>query len=284
MIEYLTQLNDGDYSKLKDLLNDNDEDIIPKLLDGTLSISEAFSKLEKRRKKETPEEREARQAQKVYDSKDQSVQESIKESGETAESPADALTDDEVKEIMVNVQDLDDGLDDMSLEEMVEQSDQIEGFQAHKQKTGERERIDPAIKKATLARDNFTCQCCKMGGEAFVSVLDYHHVVPVYAGGSDSVENGISLCITCHNLVHQHGYGDLHLPAPKSEDELASMSERDRILYEEERMRYKRIVRLGDVCRKGLAKRGIKREQAKKDNPAYRVGRRMPGAEQTYEA
>lgn len=283
MIEYLTQLNDGDYSKLKDILNDNDEEIVPKLLDGVWTIAEAFAKLEKRRKKETPEEREARQAQKVYESKDQTVQESIRDSGETADSPIDALTDDEVKDIMLSVKNLDDGLDEKSLEEMVEESDQIDGFQPHKQKVGERERIDPAIKKATLARDKFTCRCCKMGGEAFVSVLDYHHVIPVYAGGSDSVDNGISLCITCHNLVHQHGYGDLHLPAAKTEEELQSMSDRDRILYEEERMRYKRIVKLGDYCRMGLAKKGIKKEQAKKDNPAYRVGRRMPGTEQSYE-
>lgn len=283
MIEYLTQLNDGDYSKLKDILNDNDEEIVPKLLDGVLTIPEAFAKLEKRRKKETPEERQARQAQKVYESNDQTVQNSIRDSGETADSPVDALTDDEVKEIMLGVKDLDGGLEDKSLEEMVEESDQIEGFQPHKQKVGERERIDPAIKKATLARDKFTCRCCNMGGEAFVSVLDYHHVIPVYAGGDDSVDNGISLCITCHNLVHQHGYGDLHLPAAKTEEELEAMSERDRILYEEERLRYKRIVKLGNYCRMGLAKKGIKKEQAKKDNPAYRVGRRMPGSEQSYE-
>lgn len=283
MIEYLTQLNDGDYSKLKDILNDDDEEIVPKLLDGTWTIAEAFAKLEKRRKKETPEEREARQAQKVYNSKDQTVQESIRDSGETAESPADILTDDEISSIMLSVKHLDDGLDDKSLEEMVAESDQIEGFQPHKQKVGERERIDPAIKKATLARDKFSCRCCNMGGEAFVSVLDYHHVIPVYAGGDDSVDNGISLCITCHNLVHQHGYGDLHLPSAKSEEELSQMSDRDRILYEEERLRYKRIVKLGDYCRMGLAKKGIKKEQMKKENPAYRVGRRMPGTEQGYE-
>ena len=73
------------------------------------------------------------------------------------------------------------------------------------------------------------------------------------------------------------------MPAAKTEEELDEMSERDRILYEEERLRYKRIVKLGNYCRMGLAKKGIKKEQAKKDNPAYRVGRRMPGSEQSYE-
>ena len=57
MIEYLLQMNTGDYTKLKDILNDNDEDIVDKLLNGTYDIASAFRALEKRRKNETAEEK-----------------------------------------------------------------------------------------------------------------------------------------------------------------------------------------------------------------------------------
>ena len=38
MIEYLLQMNSGDYTKLKDILNDDDDDIVSKLMDGTYTI------------------------------------------------------------------------------------------------------------------------------------------------------------------------------------------------------------------------------------------------------
>lgn len=279
MIEYLLQLNSGDYSKLKDVINDGDDEIVPKLLDGTYTISEAFRKLEQRRKKETPEEKEARTAQKAME-QNSSVLNNIKDSGETAESESDALTDEEIASICFNASELDEGLEDKSLDEMIKEGNEIEGFKPHKQKTGERERIDPAIKKATLARDKFICQCCQRGGESFVDALDFHHVLPVFLGGNDSVDNGITLCLTCHHLVHNYSFGDLHLPQQKTVEELDSMEIRERILYEDEQMRFKRIVKLGTVIREGMAMRGIKRENAKKDNPTTFVGRRMPGTSQ----
>lgn len=279
MIEYLLQLNSGDYSKLKDVINDNDDEIVPKLLDGTYTISEAFRKLEQRRKKETPEEKEARIAQKAME-QGSSVLSGIKDSGETAEDEGDALTDEEIASICFNASELDNGLEDKSLDEMVKEGNEIEGFKPHKQKTGERERIDPAIKKATLARDKFICQCCQRGGESFVDALDFHHVLPVFLGGNDSVDNGITLCLTCHHLVHNYSFGDLHLPQQKTEDEIEGMEIRDKILYEDEQKRFKRIVKLGTVIREGMALKGIKKENAKKENPTTFVGRRMPGTSQ----
>lgn len=64
-----------------------------------------------------------------------------------------------------------------------------------------------------LYRDNFTCQVCgefhaykvKETG-VFVPVsdghLDVHHKIFVSDGGDDSPDNLITLCDTCHKLIH----------------------------------------------------------------------------------
>lgn len=275
MIEYLLQMNSGDYTKLKDLLNDDDEDILSKLYDGTFTIEQAFKKLEQRRKKESAEEKDNKKAAKVYEDEEESGVENIAGSGEEADETA--LTDEELSKLAINAADLDEGLEDASLSEMVEEGKNTPGFEAHKQKTGEREYIDPVIRKTVMARDNFTCACCKRGGESFVDALDYHHILPVFLGGADTPENGVTLCLTDHRLVHLYSMGDLHLPTEKSEEELEEMTEEERVLYKDEQMRFKRIVKLGQVIRDGMALKGIKREQYKKDHPIGNIGRNKPG-------
>lgn len=275
MIEYLLQMNSGDYTKLKDLLNDDDEEILSKLLDGAYTIDQAFKKLEQRRKKESAEEKENKKAAKVYEDEEESGAENIAGSGEEADDMA--LTDEELENLAINASDIDDGLDEMSLTEMIQEGKNTPGFEDHKQKTGEREYIDPVIRKSVLARDNFTCACCKRGGESFVDALDYHHILPVFLGGKDSTENGVTLCLTDHRLVHLYSMGDLHLPSEKKEEELNKMTDEERILYMDEQMRFKRIVKLGQIIRDGMALKGIKREQYKKDNPIGSIGRNKPG-------
>ena len=78
MIEYLLQMESGDYTKLKDILTDNDPDIVSKLLNNEMTISQAFKKLEQRRKKESKEEKELKKANKVY-VEDKRARRSLKE-------------------------------------------------------------------------------------------------------------------------------------------------------------------------------------------------------------
>ena len=276
MIEYLLQMNNGDYSKLKDVLNDDDDDIVSKLFDGTYTIEMAFKKLEQRRKKESAEEKDIKKAEKVYGDEESSGADSIVGSGEETDDGI-ALSDEEIKSLAINAGDLDNGLEDVSLDEMVQDGKDTPGFEAHKQKVGEREYIDPVIRKTVMARDNFTCACCKKGGESYVDVLDYHHVVPCMLGGSDTPENGIVLCLTDHRLVHLYSFGDLHLPAEKKQEELDEMTEEERIIHKDEEMRFKRIVKLGQVIRDGMVLKGIKKDQYKKDHPIGNTGRNKPG-------
>lgn len=54
------------------------------------------------------------------------------------------------------------------------------------------------IRIERLRRDHHVCQGC---GER-TSVLDVHHIVPLYRGGSNEIDNLITLCRDCHTRIH----------------------------------------------------------------------------------
>ena len=56
-------------------------------------------------------------------------------------------------------------------------------------------------RKMILNRDNYTCQCCK--GKRKDSKLEVHHIVFRSNNGSDDESNLITLCKTCHSLLHK---------------------------------------------------------------------------------
>lgn len=55
-------------------------------------------------------------------------------------------------------------------------------------------------REMVLNRDNYTCQCCK--GKRKDRKLEVHHIVFRSNNGSDDENNLITLCRTCHNLLH----------------------------------------------------------------------------------
>ena len=281
MIEYLLQMNSGDYTKLKDILNDNDEDIVTKLYDGVYDIATAFRKLEQRRKKETIEEKENKKAARVYDDEEASGADQIEGSGE--EANGEALTEDQINALAINAESLDDDIDDTSLNEMIQEDKDLQGFKPHKQKTGEREYVDPIIKKTVMARDNSICQCCRRGGEQYVDILDFHHILPVFLGGADTPENGIMLCVACHRLVHLYSTDDLHIDSALLTGNYESLSDKDKMhfeneeIFEDEKRRFKRIIKLGSAIRKGIVAKGLNKEQYKKEHSNTGIGRRKPG-------
>lgn len=281
MIEYLLQMDSGDYTKLKDILHDDDENIVSKLLDGQYTIATAFKKLEQRRRKESNEEKENKKAERVYGDEQKSGVDQIDGTGEEADG--EALTEEQISKLAFNANNLDDSIEDKSINDMIEEDNNIEGFEPHKQKVGEREYIDPIIKKTVMARDNSTCRCCKRGGEQYVDILDFHHVLPVYLGGADTPENGIMLCVACHRLVHLYSTGDLHIDNALMESNYSELSEEQKSRYENEQIfedeknRFKRIIVLGSKIRQGIAMKGMNREQFKKEHSNNGIGRRKPG-------
>lgn len=306
MFEMLLQWNSGDYSKYKDIMDDNDPDIVEKLFGGEFTIAQAFQALEKRRKKESREEKQNKTTAKAYDSEQVEQAEGLLDTGSEVEQDGEGLTEEQISDLMIDPTKLGDDLSDKSLDEMVEAGAKMEGYEPHKQDWKNRERIDPAIRKAVMARDNNTCQCCKKGGPDYVDILDLHHIVEVFLGGEDSVANSITLCLNCHKQVHLYAHGKLTIPKTLTAEELDNEAQkalldentkreaagavditeqsliddfklRYRMRYLEEQDRYKRIVKLGNIIREGLRQKGMSKEQAAKDYPIDSIGRLKPG-------
>ena len=55
-------------------------------------------------------------------------------------------------------------------------------------------------REMVLNRDNYTCQYCM--GKRKNSKLEVHHIIFRSQGGSDEQDNLITLCGTCHSLLH----------------------------------------------------------------------------------
>ena len=74
------------------------------------------------------------------------------------------------------------------------------------------------VKQYILDRDNYKCQnSVKMNNQTIKhsKKLHVHHIVFKSNGGTDSPENLITLCETCHNNLHQ-GLFNLHIKGKKS--------------------------------------------------------------------
>lgn len=266
-IEYLLQMDTGDYTKLKDVMSDNDENIVTPLLNGQMSISQAFKKLEARRKKESREEKENRKAAEVYSDTEKSGTADIDNVGETGDDSV-KLTDEELSKLGFAAENLDEGLEDESLADMIEEGKTMEGFEPHKQDWKNRERLDPALRKAVLARDDNTSRVDpNISGQEYVECLDVHHIHEVYLGGSDDIDNLITVDIISHKLIHLWARGELHI------GDLESMSD-------SEQEKFKRIIKLGNVIRKDMQAKGMKVAELKEVDNAGTIGRTKPGTGQ----
>ena len=98
-------------------------------------------------------------------------------------------------------------------------------------------------------------------------MLDVHHITEVYLGGNDHIDNLITACTVCHKLIHLYGRGELHI-RPAEE------------FTEQEAKKFKRIVKLGNVIRKQMERRGMKVAELKKVDAAETIGRTRPGTGQ----
>ena len=57
--------------------------------------------------------------------------------------------------------------------------------------------IPNSVRRKVYARDGFRCALCDS-----TKYLQIHHVIPRGQGGSDFVENLITLCSVCHGQAH----------------------------------------------------------------------------------
>lgn len=72
----------------------------------------------------------------------------------------------------------------------------------------ERALVNDALRRATYERDGGRCRACHRLVRLYTSDLfqlaHRHHVVYRSAGGPDTIENSIILCLTCHDAEHRH--------------------------------------------------------------------------------
>ncbi len=64
------------------------------------------------------------------------------------------------------------------------------------------------IRRQVLKRDHYTCQGCGISEKGCYRSLDVHHIVPVSKGGSNKLDNLITVCPKCHPTEEAKGrYG-----------------------------------------------------------------------------
>lgn len=259
MIEYLLNLPNGHYMKLMDVMDDNDDEIVSALLTGELDIAGAYKKLEQKRKKAGRDKMADARTQRVYGNASSGT-DITANSGET-NIDGESLSDDEITDIVNSLEDV----SNIDGEELKKEGEAIKGFEPHKQDPNNRERLDPKLRKAVLARDNNTCQICGLSGMEYLEALDIHHIAPVFLSGVDDINNLLCTCVVCHKLIHLWSRGELNI---RPFDQM----------NEAEAQRFKRIIKLGNVIRKGMAEKGMKKEQLKKVDNAETIGRTLKGS------
>lgn len=255
-LEYLLMLQAGEAMKLKDVMLCEYSDVKEALLSGDKDLKGAYSMLQKHRKEE--DELAIGDAKGITN---------IAEDGEeiaTEEMDNARLSDDDVRELMDMANS--DSSDDVGEEDFADMNESVFGDEV--QKVGERHIVDQAIKQGTFQRDNFKCRCCGTGGVAFLGALVYHHLIPVHAHGEDSVDNGLTLCDSCHLVLHCAERSGGRIPMEKSQFEEYS---------EDEQKRIKNILKYAKIAVEAQRRLGMSKEDIAKSGSASARQHRMPG-------
>lgn len=259
-IEYLLQIDIGDAPKLKSIMERADEFPEPKqdLLDNKKTLQQAYNMLQKQMK-------EVDQLAKddVTGISDMEQAEGVVEGGEDI-----LLSDDEIKDIL----EMGSGGDELSEEDF----DEFMGnnLPDDGQKVGERHPLDPALKAAVLARDGYCCQVTGRGKglptPIALAILNVHHKVPVHAGGKDTMDNLITVCLDVHTLIHIIERNGGKVGMSKETYDALPQEEKDFITG---------TMKIARIAVEANRKLGRTKEQIKKDT-ADAVKFKMPGVVQ----
>ncbi len=225
LIEFLLQMAAGEAMKLKDvMLADMDyKELQDGLISGALTIDGAYKKLCTARKKEN----------KLAKEDSMSIE-------EVGSGELKRLGIDEVKQLL-ELSDEDVGA--IALEDM-DRTEELRGNTV--QDTKDRKPIDSAVKQATLIRDKFRCRACGIGDAQWLGILVYHNLIPVYAGGPDTVENGLTLCSNCHLTLLNYVAGKV----------LVRLEE----LSADEKLVFRSIFKYGNIAIEATKRIGMKKD------------------------
>ena len=256
-LEYLLQLNGGDAMKLKDVVLADYEEPKEALFNNEKDLEACYKLLQKLRKEE---DQLAKEDATGFSDTVEGAEDVTSDNTETEDGGQ--LSDQDVMELLEMADGLADDVDSEDFSEMNTSS-----FEDEHQKVGERHPVDPAIRQGTFQRDDYHCRCCGTGGVAFLSTLVYHHAIPVHCGGADTVENGLTLCDSCHLTLHT---------TEKNGGKIAMTEDQFNEYDEKEQKRIKLIIKYAKIAVEAAKRRGVNKDKIREE--ANRSARhRMPG-------
>lgn len=260
-IEYLLQLEPGDAMKLKEIMTRKNEFPEPSedLLSKKKTLQQAYNQLNKLMKE-----------QNLLAKEDVSgVSEMEETEGVVQEGTDDKLSDDEVKEILDMESSFDGDLSEDDFDELMGNN-----LPDDRQTVGERHPLDPALRAAVLQRDGY---CCRITGRGkglpapiALGILNVHHKIPVHCGGTDSMDNLITVCLDAHTLIHI---------IERNQGKLGMSKEQYDALDEEEQRFITGVMKIARIAVEANKRMGRSREQIRKDT-ADSIRFKMPGTAQ----
>ena len=257
-LEYLLQLEPGDAMKLKDIMSCEYPDVKEDLLSNKKTITQAYNMLQKYRKEEDQ----------LLKEDNQGIADLEQAEGVIEQADDEKLSNEEVKEILEMEDNFDGELSEEDFDELMGNN-----IEDERQTVGERHPLDPALRAAVLQRDGYCCQITGRGkglpAPIALSILNVHHKIPVHAGGTDTMDNLITVCLDAHTLIHviERNMGKL------------GMSKEDfDALDEEEQTFIKGVMKVARIAVEANKRCGKSREQVRREAEVPKF--MMPGVVQ----
>ena len=258
-LEYLLQLRPGDAMKLKDIMSCDYQDVKDELLSNKKSLDQAYNMLQKYRKEEDVLGREDNTG----------ISDMEQAEGIVEEGGDNLLNDEDIKEILEMEDNFNGDLSDEDFDELMGNN-----IADERQTVGERHPLDPALRAAVLQRDGYCCQITGRGkglpANIALSILNVHHKVPVHCGGTDSMDNLITVCLDAHTLIHI---------IERNMGKLGMSKEQYDALDEEEQKFIRGVMKIARIAVEANKRQGKTREQIKEETKDS-VKFKMPGVVQ----
>lgn len=258
-LEYLLQLRPGDAMKLKDIMSCDYQDVKDELLSNKKTLDQTYNMLQKYRKEEDVLGREDNTG----------ISDMEQAEGLVEEGGDNLLNDEDIKEILEMEDNFNGDLSDEDFDELMGNN-----IADERQTVGERHPLDPALRAAVLQRDGYCCQITGRGkglpANIALSILNVHHKVPVHCGGTDSMDNLITVCLDAHTLIHI---------IERNMGKLGMSKEQYDALDEEEQKFIRGVMKIARIAVEANKRQGKTREQIREETKDS-IKFKMPGAVQ----
>lgn len=262
-MDYLLNLDPGDSLKLKAIMLCDYPEVKDELLSGKKLLSQSYNQLQKLLKEEdTLLKEDMKGVSEVVDPKVISNADKGTDNDER-----EYLSDQEVRDILEIDTD-----EDISDSEFGAWSD--DAVPADRDDPKNRKPLDPKLRAAVLARDEYCSQTDETGKDLPINlamgILHIHHLVPVHCGGTNELSNLITLDLNSHTLVHIIERNNGKVGISKEDFEK---------LPPERQTYYRRVMQIAKYAVMANRRLGRKKEDIKKDADESSKFL-MPGVEQ----